>query len=70
MNPADTGGGGIEVIPGAEQHRMAAATSAAIHALIQRNDQLTHALSEVLMHLDCANVLEAKRTAQQALHDL
>lgn len=42
----------IEVIPGPEQKRLEAGTSAAIHALIARNDKLTRALSEIIMEVD------------------
>lgn len=63
--------GNIEIYPvGPGQKQLEAAASAALHALIQRNDRLTTGLSEVLKQLECGNTFEAKKIAEQTLHDL
>lgn len=62
--------GKVEIIPGPGQQKLEAAASVALHALIQRNDRLTTAMSEVLKELECGNTFEAKKIAEKALHDL
>lgn len=63
--------GKVEIYPvGRGQHKLEAAASVALHALIQRNDMLTTAMSEVLKELECGNTFEAKKIAEKALHDL
>lgn len=63
--------GKVEFYPvGPGQTKLEAAAAVALHALVERNEKLTIALSEVLKQLECGNAFEAKLTAEQALHDL
>lgn len=63
--------GKVEIFPvGPGQQKIEHAAAVALHALVERNEKLTIALSEVLKQLECGNAFEAKLTAQEALHDL